>query len=161
MLNEAKVKYSPLRRQVFPRRPKAAVSVKGILIIIFGIYTRCQQMKVRVLWRKFECRKDIHYKTQTRTSCEKCNSKAFRLGIEPASSGLLFFATGPGLGLIMYIFTTLEFPSQNSDFHLVSVKAVQTWCICKVNNIPLFIKTGIDREPPMQVGIFLIQLVVQ
>ena len=35
--------------------------------------------------RKFECRKDIHYKTQTGTSCEKCNSKAFRLGIEPAS----------------------------------------------------------------------------
>ena len=39
--------------------------------------------------RKFECRKYIHYKTQTGTSCEKCNSKAFRLGIEPATSGLL------------------------------------------------------------------------
>ena len=38
---------------------------------------------------KFECREDINYKTQTGTSCEKCNSKAFRLGIEPASSGLL------------------------------------------------------------------------
>ena len=38
---------------------------------------------------KFECRKDIHYKTQTGTSCKKCNSKAFRLGIEPASSGIL------------------------------------------------------------------------
>ena len=38
---------------------------------------------------KFECRYDIHYKTQTGTSCEKCNSKAFRLGIEPATSGLL------------------------------------------------------------------------
>ena len=38
---------------------------------------------------KFECRKDIRYKTQTGTSCEKCNSKAFRLRIEPASSGLL------------------------------------------------------------------------
>ena len=37
--------------------------------------------------RKFEGREDIHYKTQTGTSCE--NSKAFRLGIEPASSGLL------------------------------------------------------------------------
>ena len=46
-------------------------------------------MKIKVVCRKFECRKDIHYKTQTRTSCEKCNSKAFRLGIEPASSGLL------------------------------------------------------------------------
>ena len=46
-------------------------------------------MKVGVMCRKFECREDIHYKTQTGTSCEKCNSKAFRLGIEPASSGLL------------------------------------------------------------------------
>ena len=46
-------------------------------------------MKVKVMCRKFECRQDIHYKTQTGTSCEKCNSKAFRLGIEPASSGLL------------------------------------------------------------------------
>ena len=45
-------------------------------------------MKVRVMCRKFECRKYIHYKTQTGTSCEKCNSKAFRLGIEPATSGL-------------------------------------------------------------------------
>ena len=33
--------------------------------------------------RKFECREDIHYKTQTGTSCEKCDSKAFQLGIEP------------------------------------------------------------------------------
>ena len=39
--------------------------------------------------RKFECRKGIHYNTQTGTSCEKCNSKAFRLGIKPAFSGLL------------------------------------------------------------------------
>ena len=31
----------------------------------------------------------ITYKTQTGTSCEKRNSKAFRLGIEHASSGLL------------------------------------------------------------------------
>ena len=31
----------------------------------------------------------VVYKTQTGTSCEKCNSKAFRLEIEPASSGLL------------------------------------------------------------------------
>ena len=42
-------------------------------------------MKVKVMCWKFECR----YKTQTGTSCEKCNSKAFQLGIEPASSGLL------------------------------------------------------------------------
>ena len=46
-------------------------------------------MKVKVICRKLECRKDIHYKTQTGTSCEKSNSKAFRLGIERASTGLL------------------------------------------------------------------------
>ena len=46
-------------------------------------------MKFKVMCWKFECRYDIHYKTQTGTSCEKCNSKAFRLGIEPATSGLL------------------------------------------------------------------------
>ena len=51
------------------------VKYKGILVIIFGIYTHCQQMKFRVMCRKFECREDIHYKTQTRTSCEKWNSK--------------------------------------------------------------------------------------
>ena len=84
-------------------------------------------MKVSVMCRKFECRKDIHYKTQTGTSCENCNSEAFWLGIEPASSGLLdqcstiaFFATGPGLCLIVYTFTTLEFPTHNTDFHLLT-----------------------------------------
>ena len=29
-------------------------------------------------------------------------------------------STGPGLGLIMYIFTTLEFPTHNSDFHKIN-----------------------------------------
>ena len=29
-------------------------------------------------------------------------------------------ATGPGLGLIMYIFTTLGFPTHNNDFHLLT-----------------------------------------
>ena len=29
-----------------------------------------------------------------------------------------FFATGPGVGLIMYILTTLEFPTHYLDFHL-------------------------------------------
>ena len=31
--------------------------------------------------------------------------------------GVAFFATGPGLGLIMYILTTLEFPKHNFDYH--------------------------------------------
>ena len=34
--------------------------------------------------------------------------------------GVAFFATGPGLGLIMYIFTTLELPTHNFDFHLLT-----------------------------------------
>ena len=51
-------------------------------IVFFGtpIYIYIY-MKINVVYRKFECRKDIHYKTQTGTSCEKCNSEAFRLGI--------------------------------------------------------------------------------
>ena len=57
-------------------------------------------MKVGVIFRKFEYREDIHYKTQ------------------PEGLGVAFFATGPGLGLIMYMFTTLEFPKDNSDFHI-------------------------------------------
>ena len=32
--------------------------------------------------------------------------------------GVAFIATGPGLGLVMYILTTLEFPKHNHDFHL-------------------------------------------
>ena len=35
-----------------------------ILKIIFGIYTRCQWMKVKVRC-KFKCGKDIHYKSQS------------------------------------------------------------------------------------------------
>ena len=34
--------------------------------------------------------------------------------------GVAFFATGPGLGLIMYILTTLEFPTHYFDFHLLT-----------------------------------------
>ena len=40
------------------------------------------------MYRKFECRKDIHYKTQPGPVSRNANSKAFRLGIKPASSGL-------------------------------------------------------------------------
>ena len=61
-------------------------------------------MKVMVMFRKFDCRQDIH-KTQTGTSCEKCNSK---LGLPP------------GLGLMMYTLTTFEFPKHNHDFHLLT-----------------------------------------
>ena len=36
----------------------------------------------------------------------------------PEDFGVAFFATGPGLGLIMYILTTLQFHKHNFDFHL-------------------------------------------
>ena len=35
---------------------------------------------------------------------------------QPESHGDSLFATGPGLGLTMYILTTLEFPKHNHDF---------------------------------------------
>ena len=38
---------------------------------------------------------------------------------QPKGLGVAFFATGPGLGLIMYILTTLEFLTHNFDFHLM------------------------------------------
>ena len=38
--------------------------------------------------------------------------------------GVAFFATGPGSGLITYIFTTLEFPTHNFDFHTDHVTCV-------------------------------------
>ena len=39
------------------------VKYKGILKIIFGIYTRCQQIDF-LKQGKFECQKDMHFKTQ-------------------------------------------------------------------------------------------------
>ena len=48
---------------------------------------------------------------------------------QPEGLGVAFFATGPGLGLIMYIFTTLEFPTRDIDFHLVQKDlAYYTFC---------------------------------
>ena len=90
----------------------------------------------------------IIYKTQTGTSCEICNSKAFQLGIKPASSGLLdqcsttelqkpllttwvrvqyiinipLYFTGITISLI-YILNSrprLQIPTHNFDFHLLT-----------------------------------------
>ena len=36
---------------------------------------------------------------------------------QPEGLGVAFSATGPGLGLIMYIFTTLEFSTHNLEFY--------------------------------------------
>ena len=33
-------------------------------MLIFVIYTRCQYMEVKVRCSKFECREEIHFKTQ-------------------------------------------------------------------------------------------------
>ena len=47
---------------------------------------------------------------------------------QPEDLGVAFFATAPGLGLIMYILTTLELPKHNLDFHLLTTE-------CKCQNI--------------------------
>ena len=39
---------------------------------------------------------------------------------QPEGLGVAFFATGPGLDLIMYILTTLEFPTHYFEFHLLT-----------------------------------------
>ena len=41
---------------------------------------------------------------------------------QPEGLAVAFFATGPGLGLIMYIYilTTLKFPKHNFDLHLLT-----------------------------------------
>ena len=44
---------------------------------------------------------------------------------QPEILGVAFFATGPGLGLIMYIFTTLEFPTHNIDFNIFETGIAQ------------------------------------
>ena len=66
-----------------------SVGIETTISTLSNKATKHHNMKVKVMFRKFECREDIHYKTQTGTSCEKCNSKVFRLGIEDASSGIL------------------------------------------------------------------------
>ena len=43
---------------------------------------------------------------------------------QPEGLGVAFFATGPGLGLIIYILTTLELPKHNLDFHLLTTSVV-------------------------------------
>ena len=43
-----------------------------------------------------------------------------RFDSQPEVLGVAFFATGPGLGLIMYILSTLEFPTHNLNFHVLT-----------------------------------------
>ena len=40
---------------------------------------------------------------------------------QPEGLGVAFFATGPGLGHIMHILTTLEFPKHSFDFRIQMV----------------------------------------
>ena len=49
--------------------------------------------------------------------------------------GVAFFATGPGLGLIMYIHTTLEFPKHNFALLLSSRSAKMKRRRCKETKI--------------------------
>ena len=76
-------------------------------------------MKANVMCKKFECPKDIHYKTQTGTSKGKMQLRS-RFDTQSEGLGVAFFATGPCLGLTMYIFMTPEFLTHNIDFHLLT-----------------------------------------
>ena len=60
-------------------------------MLIFGIYTRCQWMKVKVRCSKFECREDVHFKTQPGPV-----AKNARVQFPAGGLGVAFFATGPG-----------------------------------------------------------------
>ena len=56
-----------------------------------------------------------------------CSSVVEHWSSNPEDAGSIpsrkeFFATGPGLGLIMYILTTLEFPKHNHEFHLLTTQ---------------------------------------
>ena len=61
-----------------------------------------------------------------------------RFDSQPEGLGVAFCATSHGLGLIMYIFTTLEFSTHNLDFHLLTTSVNENIII----NIPLYF-TGI------------------
>ena len=52
----------------------------------------------------------------------QCQTLRDFLKIHHGNSGkcVAFFATGPGLGLIMYILTTLEFSTHYFDIHLLT-----------------------------------------
>ena len=51
-----------------------------------------------------------------RRSCWESNMRP----LNPEGLGVAFFATGPDLGPLMYIFTTLEFPKHYFEFHLLT-----------------------------------------
>ena len=51
---------------------------------------------------------------------------------QPEGLGVAFFATGPGVGLLMCIFTTLEFPKHNFDFHLWKIVGLTSLDRCCV-----------------------------
>ena len=57
---------------------------------------------------------------------------------QPEGLGVAFFATGPGLGLIMYILSTLEFPTYKFNFQLLTTSVNAKYYY----NIPLYF-TGI------------------
>ena len=89
------------------------VKHKGILIIIFGIYTLIYILNSpQVVGNDFCSSVAEHWSSNP--------EDAGSIPMQPECIGVAFFATGPDLGLIMYILTTLEFPKHNLDFHLLT-----------------------------------------
>ena len=91
------------------------------------------QMKVRVICRKYNSSavkiyiitpkpRPVAKNATPKPFGGESNTESRGRGFDSQPEGLrvAFFATDPSLGLIMYIFTTLEFPTHNSDFHLLT-----------------------------------------
>ena len=73
-------------------------------------------MKVKVMCWKVECQEDagsIPSRKESRVS----RGRGF--DSQPEGLGVAFFATGPGLGPIMYILSTLDLPTHNLNCLMV------------------------------------------
>ena len=67
---------------------------------------------------QIDCGKEFQICRSTKQVIHLCST---RVRFPAGRLGVVFFATGPGLGLIMYIFTILEFSTHNLDFHLLTI----------------------------------------
>ena len=62
----------------------------------------------------------LHYMVRVQVNECKPPARGRRFDSQPEGLGVAFFATGPGLGFIMYILTTLAFPTHYFNFHLLT-----------------------------------------
>ena len=73
------------------------------------VVNRLCYKKVKVMCRKFECREDIQYIIRPKPGpVAKNATPRFATPFFATPNAAPFFATSPGLGLIMYILMTLK-----------------------------------------------------